>query len=106
MERALRGLIYAYMRPLAAMLFPELVGLEDADEHYAFTVRYETDGDTELAKHGDASVVTVNLCMGNAGLEPKARNLHKTIPVLQKYHLFIETHSLNLPIVALCSSQA
>eukprot|EP00928_Gymnodinium_smaydae_P090516 TRINITY_DN74302_c0_g1_i1.p1 TRINITY_DN74302_c0_g1~~TRINITY_DN74302_c0_g1_i1.p1 ORF type:complete len:334 (+),score=44.90 TRINITY_DN74302_c0_g1_i1:76-1077(+) len=67
MESALNGLIDAYVRPLAAMLFPELVGPHDADEHYAFTVRYEASGDTELAKHGDASVVTLNLCLGRPG---------------------------------------
>ncbi|CAJ1345832.1 unnamed protein product [Effrenium voratum] len=63
-ERMLEGLVAAYVRPLGAMLFPELVGANDADEHYAFTVKYESGGDTELAKHGDASVVTLNLCLG------------------------------------------
>jgi len=58
------GLCKDYLQPLAAMLFPELVGPKDADGHYAFTVQYEPDGDTELAKHGDASVVTINLCLG------------------------------------------
>merc|ERR1719265_2624180 len=67
MEAAFNGLVDAYIRPLAAMLFPELVGPRDVTEHYAFTVRYEDGGDTELAKHGDASVVTLNLCLGRPG---------------------------------------
>lgn len=67
MEAALNGLVDAYIRPLAATLFPELVGRRDASEHYAFTVRYEEGGDTELAKHGDAAVVTLNLCLGRPG---------------------------------------
>lgn len=67
LEAAIEGLAEAYFRPLAAMLFPELVGPTDAEEHYAFTVKYEAEGDTELAKHGDASVVTINLCLGRAG---------------------------------------
>lgn len=67
LESALAGLVNDYVRPLASMLFPELVGATDADEHYAFTVRYEVGGDTELAKHGDASVVTLNLCLGRPG---------------------------------------
>lgn len=67
MEPALQGLVNAYLRPLAAMLFPELVGAQDAEEHYAFTVRYEASGDTELAKHRDASVVTLNVCLGQPG---------------------------------------
>eukprot|EP00931_Biecheleriopsis_adriatica_P092832 TRINITY_DN66602_c0_g1_i1.p1 TRINITY_DN66602_c0_g1~~TRINITY_DN66602_c0_g1_i1.p1 ORF type:complete len:332 (+),score=78.41 TRINITY_DN66602_c0_g1_i1:70-1065(+) len=68
-EAAMQGLIEEYVRPLAAMLFPELVAAHDAVEHYAFTVRYEPSGDTELAKHGDASVVTLNLCLGRDGWE-------------------------------------
>ncbi|CAE7632081.1 unnamed protein product, partial [Symbiodinium microadriaticum] len=63
-EKALNGLVDTYIKPLGGMLFPELVGAHDADEHYAFTVKYEPTGDTELAKHGDASVVTLNLCLG------------------------------------------
>lgn len=59
----------AYLQPLAAMLFPELVGPKDAEGHYAFTVKYEADGDTELAKHGDAAVVTINLCLGGTTWE-------------------------------------
>lgn len=67
MEAALNGLVDAYIRPLAATFFPELVGPRDATEHYAFTVRYEDGGDTDLAKHGDASVATLNLCLGRPG---------------------------------------
>jgi len=72
-ERAMAGLVDAYIRPLASMLFPETVGRHDADEHYAFTVRYEADGDTELAKHGDASVATLNVCLGRGWQGGKLR---------------------------------
>lgn len=68
-QMALDGFVEAYARPLAATLFPETVNAEDAEENYAFTVRYEATGDTELAKHGDASVVTLNLCLGQPGWE-------------------------------------
>lgn len=67
LEAAITGLVQDYVRPLGAMLFPELVGATDAEEHYAFTVQYAPGGDTELAKHGDASVVTLNLCLGRPG---------------------------------------
>lgn len=67
LENAFKGLVAQYIRPLAAMLFPELVGANDADEQYAFTVRYEEGGDRELAKHADASVATLNLCLGRPG---------------------------------------
>lgn len=69
LRTALEGLVAAYVRPLAATIFPELVGAEDAEDHYAFTVRYEAGGDTELAKHADASVATLNLCLGRPGWE-------------------------------------
>lgn len=62
-----KGLADRYFRPLGAMLFPELAGPTDLEEEYAFTIRYEGRGDTELAKHGDASVVTLNLCLGRQG---------------------------------------
>jgi len=67
MQSALAGFATEYVRPLAATLFPDLVGPLDAEEHYAFTVRYEATGDTELAKHANASVVTLNLCLGRLG---------------------------------------
>jgi len=57
-------LIRKYLRPLAEMLFPEVVGPGDAEEHYAFSVRYMDGEDVELARHSDASVVTMNLCLG------------------------------------------
>ncbi|CAK0894116.1 unnamed protein product, partial [Prorocentrum cordatum] len=67
LEPCLQGLVAKYVRPLAGMLFPELITATDAEEHYAFSVRYEAGGDTELAKHGDAAVATLNLCLGRLG---------------------------------------
>lgn len=64
MEPAMQALVDAYIRPLAATMFPDVLRHEDGEEHYAFTVRYHGAGDTELAKHSDASVVTLNLCLG------------------------------------------
>jgi len=77
MQSALAGIATEYLRPLAAMLFPDLVGPLDAEEHYAFTVRYEANGDTELAKHADASVVTLNLCLGRLGWQGGALRFFK-----------------------------
>ena len=53
-----------YVRPMAQMLFPDLVGPADALEHYGFVVRYKLGEDLELAEHTDASVVTLNVCLG------------------------------------------
>eukprot|EP01062_Namystynia_karyoxenos_P063633 TRINITY_DN56448_c0_g1_i1.p2 TRINITY_DN56448_c0_g1~~TRINITY_DN56448_c0_g1_i1.p2 ORF type:complete len:368 (+),score=91.96 TRINITY_DN56448_c0_g1_i1:89-1105(+) len=62
-----RMLVERYIRPIALMLFPEIAGPGDADEHFAFSVRYATGEDTDLARHTDASVVTFNLCLGEEG---------------------------------------
>ena len=35
-----QGLVDTYIKPLGGMLFPELVGAHDADEHYAFTAAH------------------------------------------------------------------
>lgn len=55
------GLVAEYVRPLAHALFPAHVGPGDAREHYAFTVRYASCEDVELAEHRDASVATLNV---------------------------------------------
>lgn len=57
-------LVAGYVRPLARMLFPEMASRnnpEDDEESYAFTVRYRSDLDTQLAEHSDASVYTINI---------------------------------------------
>mmetsp|Transcript_9785 Transcript_9785/g.35843 ORF Transcript_9785/g.35843 Transcript_9785/m.35843 type:complete len:416 (+) Transcript_9785:72-1319(+) len=56
-----------YVRPLAEMLFSDVIGSEDAVERYAFTVRYRLGEDLGLAEHRDASVATMNLCLGKDG---------------------------------------
>jgi len=64
LESTFQSLSRAVIRPLAAMLFPESISRGDADEHYAFTIRYQPGGDTKLAKHSDASIATLALCLG------------------------------------------
>lgn len=58
-----------FLRPLGQMLYPWLVGEGDADEHYAFMVRYAPGEDVDLAEHADASVLTLNANLGVAGFE-------------------------------------
>merc|ERR1712032_29248 len=53
------------------------VGPLDAEEQYGFTIRYETTGDTELPKHADASVATLNLCLGRPGWQGGALRFFK-----------------------------
>jgi len=53
-----------YLRPIAQVAYPDVIGEGDADEHYSFTVRYRRGEDLNLTRHRDASVVTMNLCLG------------------------------------------
>ena len=70
---ALHGLVAAYIRPLAQTFFPAHIGRGDADESFSFAVNYngshspEHDHDVSLAEHRDASVATLNVCLGPEG---------------------------------------
>eukprot|EP00405_Crypthecodinium_cohnii_P010655 CAMPEP_0206438056 /NCGR_PEP_ID=MMETSP0324_2-20121206/11395_1 /ASSEMBLY_ACC=CAM_ASM_000836 /TAXON_ID=2866 /ORGANISM="Crypthecodinium cohnii, Strain Seligo" /LENGTH=340 /DNA_ID=CAMNT_0053905427 /DNA_START=157 /DNA_END=1179 /DNA_ORIENTATION=- len=75
-KATLQELCRQYLAPLAGALFPELVKPEDAEEHYAFTIQYEGGGDVALAEHGDASVVTINLCLGEDAWEGGSVRFH------------------------------
>ena len=65
----LAGLAAKYVRPLAEALFPAAVGAGDAAEQYAFAIRYKVGEDVALAEHRDASVATLNLCLGTDAFE-------------------------------------
>jgi len=56
--------VHRVVHPIASALFPEYASSNSMSQHYAFTVRYAEDEDQELAMHRDASVVTMNLCLG------------------------------------------
>ena len=47
MHASLEYLSRRYVRPLGQMLFPWLISSGDADEHYAFAVKYKRGEDTE-----------------------------------------------------------
>ena len=49
MEASLDYLSRRFVRPLGQMLFPWLVSAGDADEHYAFIVRYKKGEDVRDA---------------------------------------------------------
>jgi len=67
MKSSLDYLSRRYLRPLGQMLFPWLIANGDADEHYAFVVKYKRGDDVELAEHADASVLTLNAFLGLSG---------------------------------------
>ena len=60
----IRGFVGRYVTPVAQTLFPAHIGAEDTAEHYAFSVRYAQGEDLALAEHRDASVATLNVCLG------------------------------------------
>lgn len=54
-----------YMRPIARLLFPEIVGYDS--QTYGFSIQYQPDMDTSLRMHTDASSVTMNVNLNLPG---------------------------------------
>ena len=67
LERSLDYLTRRFVRPLGQLLYPWLIAHGDADEHYAFVVKYKLGEDVSLAEHADASVLTLNVNLGVRG---------------------------------------
>jgi len=75
MEESFTHFLHKYLSPIAQLVFPHLVSVEDATEHYAFAVHYASapGGDVALAEHADASVVTLNVNLDGRGNIDEAR---------------------------------
>ncbi|MEM7291892.1 MAG: 2OG-Fe(II) oxygenase [Pseudomonadota bacterium] len=56
-----RTLIDKYMRPVARLLFPEVVGYDT--QTFGFSINYQANTDTSLRPHTDASAATLNINM-------------------------------------------
>jgi hypothetical protein len=54
-----RELIDAYMRPIARLLFPEIIGYDS--QSFGFSINYQPSTDTSIRPHTDASSVTLNI---------------------------------------------
>lgn len=54
-----RRVMDTYMRPIARMLFPDIVGLDT--QTFGFSIHYKPDTDTSIRPHTDASSVTLNI---------------------------------------------
>ena len=67
LESSLSYLSRRFVRPLGQYLYPWLISKTDADEHYAFIVKYKKGEDVSLAEHADASVLTLNANLGVPG---------------------------------------
>jgi hypothetical protein len=52
-------LLDKYMRPIARLLFPEIIGYDT--QTFGFSIQYQPDMDTSLQLHSDASAVTLNI---------------------------------------------
>lgn len=52
-------LIDTYMRPIARLLFPEIVGYDS--QSFGFSIHYQPNTDTSIRPHTDASAVTLNI---------------------------------------------
>ncbi|MEM7341916.1 MAG: 2OG-Fe(II) oxygenase [Actinomycetota bacterium] len=52
-------LMNTYMRPIARLLFPEIMGYDS--QTFGFSIHYKPDTDTSIRPHTDASAVTLNI---------------------------------------------
>lgn len=59
--------INTYMRPIARMLFPDIVGVDT--QSFGFSIHYQPDTDTSIRPHTDASSVTLNINLNLPGEE-------------------------------------
>tara|TARA_R110000744_G_scaffold98591_7_gene190502 strand:+ start:1604 stop:1960 length:357 start_codon:yes stop_codon:yes gene_type:complete len=54
-----RQLIDMYMRPIARMLFPEIIGYDS--QAFGFSINYQPNTDNSIRPHTDASSMTLNI---------------------------------------------
>lgn len=60
-----RDLMDSYMRPIARLLFPDIVGYDT--QSFGFSIGYQPGTDTSLRPHTDASSVTLNINLNLPG---------------------------------------
>ncbi len=53
------GFINFYMRPIARLLFPEVLGCDT--QNFGFSIHHQPNTDTSIRPHTDASSVTLNI---------------------------------------------
>lgn len=58
-QALLDELFATYMRPIARLVFPELVGYDG--QTFGFSIAYQPDTDTSIRPHTDASAATLNI---------------------------------------------
>ncbi len=60
-----RGLMDSYMRPIARLLFPDVMGYDT--QTFGFSIQWQAGKDTTLRPHSDASSVTLNINLNLPG---------------------------------------
>ncbi len=60
-----QDLMDSYMRPIARMLFPDILGYDT--QTFGFSIQWQPDTDTSLRAHSDASSVTLNINLNLPG---------------------------------------
>ena len=58
-QKLYQDLIDTYMRPIARLLFPEIIGFDT--QPFGFSIQYKVETDTSIRMHTDASAVTLNV---------------------------------------------
>lgn len=66
-QRFYQAVIDQYMRPIARLLFPEIMGYDT--QSFGFSIQYQAGMDTSLRLHTDASAVTLNINLNTPGEE-------------------------------------
>jgi hypothetical protein len=60
-----QSLMNTYMRPIARLLYPDIVGYDT--QTFGFSIQWQSDKDTSLRAHTDASSVTLNINLNLPG---------------------------------------
>jgi len=60
-----QNLMNSYMRPIARLLFPDIIGYDT--QTFGFSIQWRPETDTSLQAHTDASSVTLNINLNQAG---------------------------------------
>lgn len=77
-----RRLMDRYMRPIARLLFPGIVGYDT--QTFGFSIQWQSGKDTTLRPHTDASAVTLNINLNIPGEEFSGSGVRFMDPATQK----------------------
>jgi len=79
-----REVLSTYMRPIARMVFPEIVGYDT--QTFGFSINYKPTTDTSIRPHSDASSVTLNINLNMPGEEFTGSEVDFLDPATNEVH--------------------